>query len=83
MFYPIEMKVKGFNWNSYSVNGHNTKSMVQLLKKIKLNKPTMIIGNTVKGKGVSFMEHKPIWHYRSPNKDEYNFAINNLKKVIK
>ena len=83
MFYPIEMKVRGFNWNAYSVNGHNTKSMVHLLKKIKINKPTMIIGNTVKGKGVSFMEHKPIWHYRSPNKDEYKTAINNLRLINK
>ena len=41
----------------------------------------MIIGNTIKGKGVSFMEHKPIWHYRSPTKDEYKFAVENLRKV--
>ena len=38
----------------------------------------MIIGNTIKGKGVSFMENKPIWHYRSPSKQEYKIAINEL-----
>ena len=39
----------------------------------------MIIGNTVKGKGVSFMENKPIWHYRSPNPKEYKIALKELK----
>ena len=42
----------------------------------------MIIGNTIKGKGVSFMENKPIWHYRSPNKEEYKIAINELNLQI-
>ena len=41
----------------------------------------MLLANTVKGKGVSFMENKPIWHYRSPNKDEYQIAIKELKKI--
>ena len=50
-------------------------------KKIKKNKPNMILCNTVKGKGVSFMENKPIWHYRSPNKDEYKIAMRELSKV--
>ena len=43
----------------------------------------MIIGNTIKGKGVSFMENKPIWHYRSPNPDEYKIAMRELKKKKK
>ena len=38
----------------------------------------MIIANTIKGKGVSFMENKPIWHYRSPNPDEYLIALREL-----
>ena len=41
-------------------------------------KPLFIIGNTVKGKGVSFMENKPIWHYRSPSKEEYEIALKEL-----
>ena len=40
----------------------------------------MIISNTTKGKGVSFMENKPIWHYRSPNKDEYKLALLEIEK---
>ena len=41
----------------------------------------MVVGKTVKGKGVSFMEHVPIWHYRSPNKDEYVQALSELVEV--
>ena len=44
-------------------------------------KPLMIIGNTIKGKGVSFMENKPIWHYRSPNQEEYKVAIRELNSL--
>ena len=46
--------------------------------KRKTKKPLMIVANTIKGKGVSFMENKPIWHYRSPNSKEYDIAIKNL-----
>ena len=35
----------------------------------------MIIGNTIKGKGISYMENKPIWHYRSPTEKEYKIAL--------
>ncbi len=40
----------------------------------------MIIANTTKGKGVSFMENKPIWHYRSPNAKEYEIALLEVRK---
>ena len=43
----------------------------------------MIICNTTKGKGVSFMENKPIWHYRSPTKEEYSIAIKEIDQGIK
>ena len=47
------------------------------------SKPFMLICNTVKGKGVSYMEHRPIWHYRSPTKEEYVIAIKELKEIGK
>jgi transketolase len=43
--------------------------------------PFMLVGKTVKGKGVSYMENVPIWHYRSPNKDEYALALAELAEV--
>jgi transketolase len=39
----------------------------------------MVVARTTKGKGVSFMENMPIWHYRSPNKEEYLTAIKELE----
>ena len=80
-FYPINEKVTAFNWGCNEVNGHNVKMIKNAYVKRSKNKPHMIICNTVKGKGVSFMENKPIWHYRSPNKDEYKQAINELKII--
>ena len=41
--------------------------------------PMMVVGRTTKGKGVSYMENVPIWHYRSPNKDEYKKAVAELE----
>ncbi len=80
-FYPIQSKLKSFNWTANEANGNDVYSIKNSLKFMKKNKPHMSICNTVKGKGVSFMENKPIWHYRSPSKDEYNLAIKELRKI--
>ena len=80
-FYPIKEKIESFGWECIEVNGHNVKEIYNAVKSRKTEKPFMLLANTVKGKGVSFMEHKPIWHYRSPNKEEYQIAIKELKKI--
>lgn len=84
-FYPIKKKILGFNWDCNTVNGHNYEELKKVSKKIfkKDGKPKFIICNTIKGKGISFMENKPIWHYRSPDKNEYKIACNELKHVKK
>ena len=80
-FYPIKEKIISFEWECLEVNGHSADELLKAINSRQTKKPLMIIGNTIKGKGVSFMENKPIWHYRSPNKDEYNIAIKELKEI--
>ena len=81
-FYPIRDKVEAFGWEVAEVNGHDGAAIYSATSRRKGEKPFMLIGNTVKGKGVSFMENEPIWHYRSPNPAEYQQAVAELKEVV-
>jgi transketolase len=74
---PLYEKWKSFGWNVVSIDGHNHKKLVKNLKK-KQNKPTVIIANTIKGKGVSFMENDNNWHYRIPTLLEVQMAKKEL-----
>lgn len=78
---PFEKKWQAFGWNVKRINGHNFKEILNALKKIPFgkNKPNIIIADTIKGKGISFMENKCEWHYKSPNQEQYNQAVKELK----
>jgi transketolase len=80
-FYPIREKVDAFGWESIEVNGHDSAAIHAAASQRKGQKPFILIGNTIKGKGVSFMENEPIWHYRSPNAAEYKQAVTELKEI--
>ena len=80
-FYPIKEKVEAFGWECVEVNGHDVSAVMEAIQSRKGGKPFMLVGNTIKGKGVSFMENVPIWHYRSPNPEEYQQAIDELREV--
>jgi transketolase len=80
-FYPIREKVEAFGWESVEVNAHDGAAIHAAVSARKGGKPFILIGNTVKGKGVLFMENEPIWHYRSPNPNEYQQAVAELKEV--
>jgi transketolase len=70
---PLEDKYKAFGWNVIKANGHDMKEVVAALEQAKASqngKPTAILFDTVKGKGVSFMENVAGWHGKAPNKDE-------------
>jgi transketolase len=69
---PMGMKWKSFNWDVNEVDGHNIKGIINALKSASKNKekPGLIIAHTTKGKGISFMENKPLWHFRMPNSEE-------------
>lgn len=75
---PLNQKLTAFNWHVIEINGHNMKEIESALK-LKTDKPKMIIAHTIKGKGVSFMENKLEWHYRSPNDELLQQALSELK----
>lgn len=81
-FYPILEKVHAFGWEATEVNGHDAQAIVDAVRNRSKQRPFLLLGRTVKGKGVSFMEHVNIWHYRSPNKQEYQQALAGLHEVI-
>lgn len=81
-FYPLKEKFEAFGWEAMIVNGHDAESIYKATCSRSGAKPFVLICNTVKGRGVSYMENVPIWHYRSPTKEEYLKAINELTEVF-
>ena len=80
---PLLDKWKSFGWHSQEIDGHDFIEIRNSLKKARENKqnPSVIIANTVKGKGVSFMEDNNNWHYRIPNEEELTEALKELKSL--
>lgn len=78
---PLSKKWKAFNWEVLEINGHNFSEMNMVFSKIpfKKNKPSVVIAHTVKGKGVSVLEDKNEWHYKTPTKSEIEIAIEELR----
>ena len=77
-------KWRAFGWNVIDINGHNHDELKSAFKDAlaEKDKPTVIIANTVKGKGVSFMEMDILWHYRFPHRGwEYDTAVTELHKI--
>ena len=71
---PVTEKLEAFNWHVINIDGHNFNEIAKALNH-KADKPKAIIAHTIKGKGVSFMENKLEWHYRSPNKELLEQAL--------
>jgi transketolase len=77
---PLKEKFLSFGCDVYQVDGHNKSSIQKVLLKKNNKKPKIIIANTIKGKGVSFMENNNLWHYKSPNLQELQIALKEIKK---
>lgn len=76
---PVKEKFEAFGWHVEEIDGHNFKEINEAIDNAKRqNKPTIIVANTVKGKGVSFMENQYAWHGKAPNKEQYEAAIAEL-----
>jgi len=76
---PIDEKFRAFGWAVKTVNGHNFAELTDALSRpAEIGKPTCVIANTVKGKGVSFMEDVPKWHHGVPSEAELKQALSEL-----
>ena len=78
---PLEKKLTSFNLNVKKINGHDVDQIDSAINQLKKqnNKPNIIIANTVKGKGVGFMENTILWHYKSPSNEQLELALKELK----
>ncbi len=80
---PFEQKWLDFGWMAESVDGHDTEALKAAFGRARENdgtgKPYVILAHTVKGKGVSFMENNILWHYRTPQGEEYEAALKELE----
>lgn len=76
----LKRKIEDFNWNVIEIDGHNSAQIISAYIKTKTSdKPTAIIANTIKGKGVSFMENNAGWHGKAPNDEELAQALKELE----
>ena len=82
---PFADKWSAFGWNVYDIDGHDHTALKEAfaLAKSHCGSPSVIIANTVKGKGISFMENDILWHYRFPHDGwEYDDAVAELKAAM-
>ncbi len=82
--YPIDEKFRSFGFEVINVDGHNISELISAFEQAKKTKgkPTAIIANTIKGKGVSFMENQAEWHGKAPNEEQYKQAMKELGGAI-
>lgn len=81
---PFDEKWAAFGWNVIEIDGHDHEQITNALNETRGNSgsnPTVIICNTIKGKGVSFMENQVLWHYRPPNDEQFQIAMSELEKL--
>jgi Transketolase, N-terminal subunit len=77
---PLADKARAFGWAAREVDGHDHAALQDALSTIpwEANKPSFLIAHTIKGKGVSFMENRVEWHYKSPTSDQLTQALEEL-----
>jgi transketolase len=80
--YPIDAKFEAFGWKVVQVNGNSISELRTIFRQIPVQKgkPTLVIANTIKGKGVSFMENQKKWHHGVPTDEQYRQALQELEQ---
>lgn len=80
--HPVDDKFRAFGWFAQVIDGHDFEAIDNAVNAaIASGKPSAIICNTVKGKGVSYMENNYTWHGKAPNADEYAIAAKELEEA--
>ena len=81
---PLQDKFLSFGFNVIEVKGNDIVSLIEVFNKPKKekNKPNLIIANTTKGAGISFMENQVSWHHKVPSQPEYDLAIHELNEAL-
>lgn len=77
---PLSDKLAAFGCNVVRVDGHDHTKLFNALSELAPGRPTVVIADTIKGKGVGFMENKVAWHYKSPNPSELKIALSEIKE---
>lgn len=75
---PLDKKFEAFNWHVVVIDGHDHIQIRQSLELVT-GSPNLVIAETTKGRGVSFMENEVKWHYKSPNLEELQRALTDLE----
>lgn len=75
---PLDDKWRAFGWNVCRINGHDIEQILNTMASLSSDKPNIIIAETVKGKGVSFMEDQVDWHGKAPSDEELQVALKEL-----
>lgn len=75
----LSEKLQSFNWYVTNCDGHDTDSLLHAFAENKKGMPHVIIADTIKGKGVSFIENRPEWHHHRLTKDEYELAVAEIR----
>lgn len=79
---PVDKKFEAFGWHTIRIDGHNMAAILDALAAAKTvrGKPVVIVADTVKGKGVSFMENQNAWHGKAPNDELLKKALDELER---
>ena len=82
--FPIDEKFRAFGWGVTHTDGHNIKDLRKVLTNVPFmaGRPTLIIADTIKGKGVSFMENVVKWHHGVPDDEQYKLAMEELEAKV-
>jgi transketolase len=79
---PVDEKFRAFRWTVRSIDGHDVSQLTEALTQPpESGRPTIIIADTIKGRGISFMEDAVKWHHGVPSEDEYDRALEELNRT--